>query len=108
VLAAADSALQIRVDAAASGRDAIALRAIDSEVRALAIVADRLGLDQADARAELETASDLTTAIARAANKSDEVAHAVAAELRQLDRDEIADDLLTIAPAASIEKKAIA
>jgi hypothetical protein len=93
VLAVADDALEIRRQALEAGRFRDATRAGDSEVRALAVVTARFGIDDADVLDLLRAAEKLTIAVGRATRAQPEFGQAVAAQLRALGALDDAEDI---------------
>lgn len=85
VLDVADSARERRLTAEAAGQPGAASRAGDSELRALAVLADRMGVTDTDLIEEVESAHQLALAVGLATRSSPAVGHAVAARLRTMD-----------------------
>jgi hypothetical protein len=74
------------------------VRAADTELRALALAVDRLGIDAADIFDRLSEAEDLATAMGAAARSDAVVGRVLVSALRTAGRDELADALEALIP----------
>lgn len=90
MLAIADDAHAVRIDALNAGERTAASRAGDAELRALTALANRLGVRSGDALRELDDAATLATAVARAARRDPDVGESLARILETLDRPDLA------------------
>ncbi len=106
VVDVADAARTARINAAAAGDLTGALKAGDSELRALSVMSDRFGIDDVAVAEIIDDADALVTAVRRTITAMPAAGEVLAKELRRVEQHELAEVIANIADRAERAQRA--